>query len=138
MKAILFYIETDTQLENNRIWIDQWCSMVGFTHIMIDKTKQMRKTNKNVFWSIQEAVAAYPDHEFVFMEQMADTKHTDFVHPTDNVIYCVGSDDDGFQGYNTSRHMTLTLSNKRSKEESSYYAATIIPMLLADIFLRQT
>ena len=136
MRAILFYVESDTILENNRIWIDQWCAMVGFTHIMVDKTKTMKKTNNNVFYSIQEAIDAFPDHKFIFMEQMAKIKHTAFRHPIENVIYCVGSDTDGFQGFDTSSYQTLTLDNKRTQEESGYYASTVVPMLLADIFLR--
>jgi len=136
MRYILFYQESDTLLPNNRAQIDQWCSMVGFDHLIIDKTKTMRKTNGNVFYTIQEAIDAFPTHEFVFLEQMANTKHTEFNHPSDNVIYCVGSDTDGFQGFNTSSYQTITLDNKRTKEESGYYASSIIPLLLADVFLR--
>jgi len=136
MRAILFYVEEDTQIPNQRMMIDQWCAMAGLTHIMIDKTQKMKKTNKNVFWTIQEAIDAYPDHKFVFMEQMANTKHTEFKYPIDDVIYCVGSDDDGFQGFDLTSYQTLTLDNKRTKEESGYYASSIVPILIADILRR--
>jgi len=141
MKYILFYEEAGKlsgKYPHNRVQVDQWCAMVGLEHLIIDKSKNMRKTNGNVFYSIEEAIAAFPDYEFVFMDRYAKTKHTEFIHPKDNVIYCVGSDDDGFQGLDLTPYKTLTLDNVRTVEESDYYASILVPMLLADIYLRRS
>lgn len=130
MEALLFYEEEDTLIPNQRIIIDQWCAMAGLMHLMIDRSGTMKRTNRNVFGSIEEAIAEFPDHTWVFMSESADQLLTDYVHPPSNVIYCLGSDTDGFQGLDLSEHTTLriTYADGRSNE---WHTATVAPMVIA-------
>lgn len=135
MEAILFYIEDDTSIPNQRTMIDAWCAMAGMTHIMVDKTGLLKQTNGNIFSSIDEAISAFPDHEFVFMSEKSSKLLSEYIHPAANVIYCVGSDTDGYQSLDLSLYKSYKLDTT-TKVGNEWYAASIVPMVIADRMLR--
>jgi len=46
--------------------------------------------------SLEQAQAAHPDHEWVYLDPTA-TKHvSEYQHPADNVVYVAGHDDTGY------------------------------------------
>jgi len=130
MEAILFYHEDNTLISNQRRMIDAWCAMAGMFPIMVDKTGSLRQTNNNVFSTIQDAIAAFPDHKWVFMSMGGVTLLKDFVHPQQNVIYCVGSDTDGFQDLDLSNKITVRVQYADGRD-NSWYASTIVPIVIA-------
>lgn len=135
MKAILFYKEEDTFIPNERTIIDQWCAMDGMTHLVIDKTQKLRQTNGNIFSTIEDAVRKFPNHEFVFMSEKATKTLDQYTHPIDNVIYCVGSDTDGFQNFDISGYPNFQLKTT-VKQGNHWYASSVVPMIIADRMLR--
>ncbi len=135
MEAFLFYVEDDSLIPNQRRMIGAWCAMAGLTHIMVDRTGTLRRTNGNVFAAIQDAVAAFPDHRWVFMSEKAERPLGEYKHPVSNVIYCVGSDTDGYQGMNLSGYTALRLSTPH-RPDTEWYASTVVPIVIADRLLR--
>lgn len=133
MEAVLFYNEADSYLIHARANIDAWCAAVGMTHIMVDRAGTLKRTNHNVFGTIKEAVAAFPDHEWVFLSEHAKRTLDQYTHPKSDVIYCVGSDTDGFQGLDLSDHTAVryaTPFTEKMTKPPVWYAATVVPMVL--------
>ena len=135
MEAFLFYNEHETLVPNQRVLIDSWCSMAGMNHIMVDKTASLRRTNGNVFGTIGEAVEAHPGHQWVFLSEKAETTLRSFEHPVVDVIYCVGSDTDGFQGLDLAPHSSVRLSTSH-RPNNEWHAALVVPIVIADRMLR--
>ncbi len=130
MEAVLFYVEDDTSLPHDRTRIDQWCAIAGITHLMVDLSATMSKVNGNVFYTIQEALDAFPEDQFVFIIETGARLLTDYVHPAKDIIYCFGSDTDGFQGLNLSSYTTLKVQYANGTD-NEWYASTLVPLVVA-------
>lgn len=135
MKAFLFYLEEDTFILNQRTLIDQWCAMAGLTHLVVDKTGFLKQTNNNIFSSLQDAIDAHPECTWVFLSPHASQSLKDFTHPETDVIYCVGSDSDGFQDVDISKYQTIKLQ-REDGSDNSWYASTIVPIVIAHRMFR--
>ena len=100
--------------------------MAGMTPIWIDETRTLRKTNKTAFWSWQEMLEELHDHRIVFLDGAGDIELKDFEHPEDNVIYCVGSDPDGFGDLDMTDKETVRLPI-----QGKWHGFTVVPIIAA-------
>ncbi len=135
MIAVLFYNEDVSLIPHQRRLIDAWCAMAGMTHIMVDKTLTLKQTNGNVFHTIQDAISSFPECEFIFLTEKAEKTLKDYHHTEENVIYCFGSDDDGFQDLDLNDHLNYKLQ-RLDGTDNEWYAATILPIVIADRMVR--
>ncbi len=92
-------LEEDEEIEHGLMLnlIEKFANSAGMQSVVIDKTKTMRKTNGNVFWTFQECMDKYPDHRFVFLD--VNSKKDFKTCPqrrNEDVIFCIGGDVSGF------------------------------------------
>ncbi len=85
--------------------------------------------------SLQEALA-HPDLinlQWVWMDQTVTDLLQDFVHPSDNVIYCIGHDRDGF---NVAFPLGQRLRIWTPDSSRQYYAETVLHLVVYDRALK--
>jgi hypothetical protein len=81
----------------------QAAKALGATHLLWVKTNYEvphiadREIVVEVYDSFADLRAAYTSSEFVFMDANADIDLKDFSHPKGDVVYVIGSDEDGLK-----------------------------------------
>jgi|GEM_PF-4630600 len=136
MVYFLYYKE-DVVFGGTFSWIDKWCAMYGLRPIVIDKERGKPDGTKNGFTysSLDEAVKnkKYKDHKWVWLDSEGDKILDEYDHPKNNVIYCVGSDYNGF-GRNNGK-LKGDIVKIRQFKDINRFAATVVPMVIYDRFL---
>lgn len=139
MRAIV-YVREENEFDSLLDWgderrlVDQWCNMIGFEHIIIDKTKTMNKTNGNVFYDFQDMINMYPEHRIVFLDINSKNNLKNCNHKKDeNVIYCIGSEIDGFGDLNLTDKETYKIFTTNKIE---YHTLTVCSIIIADKLMR--
>jgi len=76
----------------------RWIRYFDAEPVVIDEMDQFygKEGTTPAALDLDEALAAYPDHQWVFLHPDADTFLDEFEHPDGQVMYAIGSDFDGF------------------------------------------
>lgn len=142
MKAIAYVRElpADEWVEYSlqRNIIEQFANMADFSAIIIDKTESMRKTNGNVFYNWQELLDRYPDHKFIFLDVNAIKDIKNYIHLKidDKIIFCVGSEETGFDGLDmTGKESYKLVTHLPAVRE--HHAILVAGYIMADRVLRE-
>jgi len=117
-------------------WIHKLCGTYGVEPLVIDPTGTWPTERPDlpqlVYHSLQDVLAdtRFADHTFVWLDNAAEQSLEDFEHPENNVVYCVGSDVDGFGGVVAEGPRVRVL---RSTVE--FFAAIVVPVVCYDRWL---
>ncbi len=77
--------------------LDQFLSMFGGQRACVHPVDADYKASaKDSYNTLEDAQAAYPDHEWIYLDRNATTHISEYQHPLDNVVYVVGHDADGY------------------------------------------
>ena len=128
MRAIAYVREIEPWVEysSERKIIDQQCALSGLEHIIIDKTETMRKTNGNIFSSYQELFDYYPTHEFIILDSNSKVDYRVYDHSDDDVIFCIGDDQTGWEGVDISRFDKYNINTPNNSEWHSLNVSLFI------------
>lgn len=110
----------------------------GMETIVIDRKGDMSGSVPR-FPTIDDALAdpRFKNLVWVWLSLEKSDKYLDeYIHPEDDVIYCIGSDFDGFDGKNVSKLTGPKLKLRQiSKKTGEWYATTVVPLVAYDRFL---
>ena len=132
---LLYYMENTDM--TNYIWLDHWCNKFGLLPIIIDRVSKAPKSLPN-FKTVQEAIAddRFSNLEWVWLHPAAKMYLDEYNHPNDGIIYCIGSDFDGFDGMTVDELLGTTLKLRQPVErEGEWYASLVVPIVAYDRFL---
>lgn len=134
---LLFYHEYDTSVENQWTMIDQWVGMFNMGTLVIDRTGDFTHVT-NIYATLDEAWAdpKWRNYTWVYLDANPSKPFMDtYTHPTTDVIYCVGSDDVGYDG-KTLRELNGPILTLRAWQAGrNYFAASIVPLICYDAWL---
>jgi len=138
MAAYLLYYRETSRVESTNAYMKRMAFYHGMETIVIDRKGDMPGSVPR-FPTIDEALAdaRFKDHTWVWLALTDGANYLDeYKHPADEVIYCVGSDFDGFDGKDPSKlpgpKLKLRQIHKRIGE---WYATTVVPLVAYDRFL---
>ena len=139
MLGVLFYEsrQHDHTLWDS-VWIDKWCSCYGVTPVMVDVGQRSPFTDRPPyrFPSVEDAVAYFPDHQFIWLEAGAAQDWDGVELPLENVIYCIGDDYRGHYGFSPpAGDLKIRLCHPNKEMEGGEWFATMVaPLLLFRLF----
>lgn len=96
---VLFWYEQRT-VGNLYTLIDRWVTYFGMEPIVVDLLGHFKSEPGRFPYkveSLDEAVARWTDHTWVFLDATGSVVLDEFEHPSDPVIYAFGSDITGFE-----------------------------------------
>jgi hypothetical protein len=102
MPAFLFYREPNA-MGRDFAYLDRLLNMFGFTPIVIDPEAEETHYGAHFYPSLTDAVTdpRWADHTWIWLDPNGSMRLDDITPPPNgNVIYCVGSDKNGFGGKN--------------------------------------
>jgi len=146
-KHLLFYNEEESRQDNEWGMMDRWITMFGMIPVVIDRDpKRWNRSQaaidrlKRVYPVIQDAFSEpeFRGHSWVFLEANASLQFIDeYSHPPDNVIYCIGSDNVGFDGMTKSEldAQGVRVTLRTIRPGASYYGSFVVPLVAYDVFL---
>ncbi len=77
--------------------LDQFLKMVGGVRACVHPADADYKTSaSDTYDTLEDVQAAYPDHEWVYLDPTATDELKDFVHPVGDTVYVVGHDRYGY------------------------------------------
>ena len=132
---LLFWHEPDVRYERSYSWIHKHCGAYGLVPLVIDPTRTWATARPDlpqlIYHSLADVLAdpRFVRCEFVWLDAGGTPLH-EFDHPVDNVVYCVGSDADGFGNASFAGSRVQVLDT-----EAELYAAFVIPILCYDRWL---
>lgn len=138
MVYLLFYDEV-TNFDKSYAWMDKWQAVYGMQPVTIKREGTLSKSLKS-FRTIKEAVND-PDLsklKWVWMCPGVDAEYLDeFDHPEDNVVYCIGSDYDGFDNLPVDELPGVKIKLRQPVGHTGeWFAAMVIPLVVYDRFLK--
>ncbi len=135
---VIFYRETTTAIENQHPFVDQFLGMFNYQGWVIDRERDWPDRTR-AFTSLDEAWAhpGFVGYQWVYFSSDAPTWLDEYVHPIDNVVYVIGSDDDGYDGKPLRELRGAVLSIRGWEPGRNYYAATCVPIICYDRWLRR-
>jgi hypothetical protein len=71
---------------------DDFLSIWGFDILIMITENDKYTGREHTYNTLDEAMQKYPNHIFIALDPAGETKLQDFIHPIDNVIYIIGSD----------------------------------------------
>jgi hypothetical protein len=138
MAAYLLYYRETSRVESTNSYMKRMAFYHGMKTIVIDRKGDMPGSVPR-FPTINEAMAdpRFKDLTWVWLSlEDSDGFLDEYKHPEENVIYCIGSDFDGFDGKDPSKLPGEKLRLRQiEKEEGEWYATTVIPLVAYDRFL---
>lgn len=138
MVKFLFYKE-ETQ-HSEFPWMDKWLNFFGVIPIVIDREGPYSKKNPTDYFlykTLQEAIddTAHKNDLWVWLDRDGNDFLDEFEHPKDNVVYCIGSDFDGFQEIEFFGKV-LKIRPPTEAADGEWYAYMALPLVLYDRYLR--
>lgn len=133
---LLFWNEPSSRFERTYSWIHKQCGTYGLEPIVIDPTGTWptdRPDLPQLVYHSLEAVLAdkrFAGHTFVWLDPTATQDLETFDHPKENVVYCTGSDLDGFGGIESEGPRVRVLG-----DSAEYFAAVVVPIVCYDRWL---
>lgn len=114
-------------------WIDKLCGTYNFYPIVIDQENAGK--NDFTYASLDDVLKdkKYKDYKWVWLDSKGDQILDEYEHPKENVIYCIGSDFDGF-GRDISKLKGDKVRIRQDKKED-WFAAIIVPLVIYDRYL---
>jgi hypothetical protein len=138
MTAYLLYYRETSRVESTNAYMKRMAFYHGMETIVIDRKGDMPGSVPR-FPTIDEAMAdpRFKDLTWVWLSLEDSDEYLDeYVHPSDDVIYCIGSDFDGFDGKDVTTLPGPKLRLRQiEKETCEWYATTVIPLVAYDRFL---
>jgi hypothetical protein len=116
----------------------RWCKIFGMTPVVIDleaKSPRVLDRPPYCFRSIEQAVE-YPDFKdltWIWCDHRAEYHWDGISLPKDNVMYCIGHDETGFQGYRGDNLIKLALPTGEHPE-GQFHATEVVVMLLYEVY----
>ena len=137
MVYLLFYNNPNEYWQTRWSWIIKWCGNYGVHPVIIDPKKIHNRSDTPPFYfrSLEEALAhpAFLGCSWVWMDANGSTYLDEFVHPQDNVIYCIGDDMTGFQNVqHDGARIKVRPFDRDVDSNGIYWAAMIAPLVLND------
>jgi hypothetical protein len=128
-KHLLFWHEPDARFERTYSWIHKHCGVYGYVPVVIDPTGTWSTERPDlpqlVYHSLRDVLqdARFHGHTFVWLDHTATVFLDEFTHPADDVVYCIGSDRDGFGGVEwEGPRVKLRLTGE-------FFAAFVVPIV---------
>lgn len=138
MTAYLLYYRETSRVESTNSYMKRVARYHGMETIVIDRKGDMPGSVPR-FSTIDAALAdpRFKNLVWVWLAlEKSDGYLDEYVHPEDDVIYCIGSDFDGFDGKDPSKLPGPKLKVRQIRKEiGEWYATTIIPLVAYDRFL---
>ena len=122
------------------VYTTKFVSTYGMHYVVIDREGRWLDKSKHpwVYATVDEAVVD-SDHSgdtWVWLHPDATDYLDEYEHPEENVIYCVGSDYDGFDGKNISELSGVKLKIRQPpNQEGEWFAGMIVALVCYDRFL---
>ena len=141
----LFYMDSDSPTpfdwQSIMVRADQIISMYQWKIVIVDPMNHMKNTvsdNPLIVRSLNEALEhpRLKDLTWVWLHPRADRFLQDYVHPDNNVIYCVGSDEIGFDSQSTEDLSGDVLRVWTPDSNREYYAETVLQIVVYDRALK--
>lgn len=112
----------------------------GMHYVVIDRQGRWLAKSKHPWvYPTVDAAIADPDHAgdtWVWLHADADMYLDEFEHPAENVIYCVGSDYDGFDGKSISELPGVKLKLRQPASHiGEWFAGMVTSIVCYDRFL---
>jgi hypothetical protein len=128
MPGVLFHLEQNA-MGRDFAYLDRLLGMFGMIPIVIDPSiEEERHYGAHFYPSLADAVfdARWDGFTWVWLDHKGSETLEEFQHPGDDVIYCVGSDADGFasDAYSGPR---VRLPDDMVDDQT--YATLIIPVI---------
>lgn len=142
----LYFIEQGSGIPIDRAFADEIIgTMFGHKQIVIKPNADHEVTD--MFPMVLSTFEQAREHpwlkplRWVFLHPEAEALLQDYEHPEDNVIYCIGSDQNGFGGVipGSLEADFLRVAAPDSNEENrtrSFHAASILPLVVYDRALK--
>lgn len=119
------------------VWIDKWCAMYRVRPVIIDVNGvQREKDSPPYFFPHLEEAVVHPDfagHSWVWLDPEATHFWDEVELPRDNVVYCIGDDYTGFDGFEFEGQRVKLRPPERAFD-GEWYAAMVVPMLLFEVY----
>lgn len=141
----LYYLNTDTpspfDWQSMMIRADQVIGMFQWGQVLVDPDGVHAPHSiwpLVVVRSLNEALAhpLLSKLKWVWLDAKANTTLQEYVHPKDNVIYCIGHDATGFEGRSIGDLPGDKLGVWTPDPNREYYAETIIHLVVYDRALK--
>ena len=132
MTAYLLYYRETSRVESTHAYMKRFATMHGMETVVIDRKGDMPGSVKR-FPDIKAAMAA-PDlagHEWVFLDAKGDVHLDKYPHPVDDVVYCIGSDFDGFDGLDVKELPGVKVKIRQlPNRKGEWYASIVAPIVV--------
>jgi hypothetical protein len=141
MVYLLYYLpDVESWSTAKYPWLSKWAGLYRIHPVVIDLAGRNRLSDKPPFnfRSLQDAhdsphLAGYT---WVWLKANGAVYLDEFAHPADNVIYCIGDDQTGFQGLDLpGPSIKLRPTNEQVLDEAEWWAAMVAPQVLYDRFM---
>jgi hypothetical protein len=146
MVYFLYFVEGHPGLPVQRPFADQIAGyMFGFRQVIIDPNKAFHEEVRHfplVLRSFEQA-REHPllrDLTWVFLDPYGTVELKDFKHPTEDVIYCFGSDWNGFGEDVVPLGATVRVDLPGNADPGSrreFFASTLLPIVAYDRVLKR-
>lgn len=118
-------------------WIDKWCGIYGVHPAIVARADLARSQDRPPYWfrRLEEAVA-HPDfegHSFVWLDPEATHYWDEVELPKEDVVFCIGSDLLGFDGFEH-EGQRVKLRPPNPKFEGEWYASMVVPLLFFEVY----
>ncbi|MHA2426509.1 MAG: hypothetical protein ACXADB_00515 [Candidatus Hermodarchaeia archaeon] len=131
---LLFYRESST-FNNSESFVDKNLWYSGLEAIVIDREGGRRSKVIPTYTTITEFLSdkQWDDYTLYWFDEKGTVILDELDHPIDKVIYCIGSDVDGFDGKDVS---TLRGSTVRIRYPTTFFAVQCVPIICYDRYLK--
>lgn len=123
----------------DRVWIDKWCNAYKMRQIIIDPTERYTQSAHEPYYfrTIEDAMdlSDLAGYSFYFLEHTAESYWNEISLPTEHACYCIGHDQQGFYGYDTSVGTKIKVQHPNTEmRDGEWYATMVAPMLMTQIY----
>lgn len=132
----LFFKEAD----RHDVCTTKFISTYGMHYVVIDREGRWLDKSKHpwVYPTVDEALADsdHADDTWVWLHAEADDYLDEYEHPEENVIYCVGSNYDGFDGKDINELPGVKLKLRQPpRHVGEWFAGMVTALVCYDRFL---
>ena len=137
MAAYLLYFRETSRVEATASYMKRFAWLHDMDVVVIDRKGDMPGSAKR-FATIADAIAD-PDLSeltWIFLDACGETYLDEYEHPADDVVYCIGSDFDGFDGTPHDELPGTLLKLRQVPEHTGeWFASIVAPLVVYDRFL---